>query len=64
MTTFVDVPTICRIVDRVGLVQFIAGMEATMSEDFRRWEEFDKCPRVASHSDLGVVELMPVGNGS
>jgi len=60
MTTFVDVPTICRIVDRVGLVQFIAGMEATMSEDFRRWEEFDKCPRVASHSDLGVVELMPV----
>ena len=60
MTTFVDVSCICRIVDKVGITDFIRGMEATMREDFCDWESFDKCARVASHSDLGVVELMPI----
>lgn len=60
MTTFVDVPTICRIVNKLGVAQFIAGMEATMHNDFQQWEDFDKCARVASHSDLGVIELMPI----
>ena len=60
MTTFVDVPTICRMIERVGIAQFIKGIESTMKEDFQQWESFDKCPRVASHSELGVVELMPV----
>jgi ornithine cyclodeaminase len=29
-----------------------------------RWEEFDKCARVASHSDIGVIELMPAADAS
>ncbi|MCB2114821.1 MAG: ornithine cyclodeaminase, partial [Rhodobacteraceae bacterium] len=31
--------------------------------DFRRWESFDKTPRVASHSAVGVIELMPTSDG-
>ncbi len=60
MTMFIDVPTICRMIEGVGIAQFIAGIELTMKKDFQQWESFDKCPRVASHSELGVVELMPV----
>ena len=30
---------------------------------FRRWPHFDKTPRVASHSDVGVIELMPTSDG-
>jgi ornithine cyclodeaminase len=62
MTRFVDVPALCRIVDRVGVADFMAGVAATMHDDFVRWESFDKCARVASHSDLGVIELMPVSD--
>ena len=60
MTIFVDVPTICRLIERVGIAEFIAGVESTMNEDFKQWQGFDKCARVASHSELGVVELMPI----
>ena len=31
--------------------------------DFRRWERFDKTPRMASHSRAGVIELMLVSDG-
>ncbi|UIP23932.1 ornithine cyclodeaminase [Achromobacter deleyi] len=30
--------------------------------DFLRWQEFDKCARVASHSSTGVIELMPTAD--
>jgi len=62
MTKFVDTHSLCRIIDKVGITQFIAGLEATMNNDFKRWQEFDKCARVASHTELGVVELMPIAD--
>lgn len=62
MTKFVDVATLGRIVNRVGVEHFLAGMVDTMREDFTRWESFDKCARVASHSDIGVIELMPISD--
>jgi ornithine cyclodeaminase len=62
MTRFVDVPTLSRMVERVGLSEFIAGIANTMREDFRRWESFDKSARVANHSEVGVIELMPVSD--
>lgn len=62
MTRFVDVPTLCRIVDRVGVAEFLAGVAGTLRDDFKRWESFDKCARVASHSEIGVIELMPISD--
>jgi ornithine cyclodeaminase len=62
MTKFIDVPTICRIVNKIGTGEFIAGMAATVREDFKRWESFDKSARLAAHSDEGVIELMPIAD--
>lgn len=62
MTRFVDVAALCRIVQRVGAGDFMAGMAAAMREDFRRWESFEKSARVAHHSDIGVIELMPISD--
>jgi ornithine cyclodeaminase len=63
MTRFVDVFALCRIVDRVGVDGFLAGLAATMRADFKRWESFEKSARIASHSDIGVIELMPISDG-
>jgi ornithine cyclodeaminase len=62
MTRFIDVPDLSRLVQEVGVVRFLAELNATLREDFLRWPEFDKSARVASHSPLGVIELMPVAD--
>jgi ornithine cyclodeaminase len=52
-----------RLINRTGLSEMLTGIAAYIEEDFRRWELFDKAPRVASHSDVGVIELMPTSDG-
>ncbi len=63
MTRFVDVSALRRIVNRPGAGRFLSGLAAAMREDFRRWESFEKSTRLASHSEIGVIELMPVADG-
>jgi ornithine cyclodeaminase len=41
----------------------LVDLAAEIEGDFRRWPLFDKTPRVASHSDVGVIELMPTSDG-
>jgi ornithine cyclodeaminase len=41
----------------------LADLADAIEADFRRWPDFDKTPRVASHSDIGVIELMPTSDG-
>lgn len=62
MTKFVDVAALCRMVKRVGADDFLTGIAEAMREDFRRWESFEKLARVANHSDIGVIELMPISD--
>lgn len=62
MTRFIDVPTMSRLIREVGLERFIGELADTIQEDFVRWPEFEKSARVANHSDIGVIELMPVSN--
>jgi ornithine cyclodeaminase len=38
-------------------------MTEYLAEDFHRWERFEKTPRLASHTPLGVIELMPTSDG-
>lgn len=64
MTRFIDVPMMTQLINTVGIDQTLIGVAATLKEDFSRWQEFDKCARVASHSDVGVIELMPVSDGT
>ena len=63
MVPFVSVENMMRIVNTIGPAKAIAQIAAYIEADFLRWEEFDKTPRIAAHSDEGVIELMPTSDG-
>ena len=52
-----------RLVLHVGIERMMVELTDAIEADFRRWPQFDKTPRVASHSDIGVIELMPTSDG-
>ncbi|QFT93205.1 L-lysine cyclodeaminase [Roseovarius sp. THAF9] len=60
---FVSVENMMRLVHRIGIEKMLEGLADYIAADFARWELFDKTPRVASHSDVGVIELMPTSDG-
>jgi ornithine cyclodeaminase len=62
MTTLLTTHDIARIVAAYGLPEVLRRMVAAIEADFRRWPEFDKTARVASHSATGVIELMPIAD--
>jgi len=62
MTSFVDVRSMAAWVADTGPEHVIAGLVDELDRDFRRWETFDKSPRVASHTPFGVIELMPTSD--
>lgn len=62
MTAFVGVTNMVRWLAQSGPERIIAGLVDYLAEDFARWEEFDKTPRVASHTPFGVIELMPASD--
>ena len=59
---FVSVDNMMRLVNALGVETFLTELAAYIEADFRRWPEFDKTPRVASHSRDGVIELMPTAD--
>ncbi len=63
MVPFVSVADMLRIVNSIGIRDMIQGIAGYIEEDFRRWPDFDKTPRVPSHSAEGVIELMPTSDG-
>ncbi len=60
---FVSVDNMMRLVLQIGPEEMMRAIADYIEADFRRWENFDKTPRVASHSDVGVIELMPTSDG-
>ena len=64
MTRFVDVPAMSRLVQDIGVGRFMGELADHIEQDFKRWPDFDKCARLANHSDIGVIELMPVSDAS
>lgn len=61
---FVSVDCMMKLVLAVGVETLLRQLAAYIEADFQRWELFDKSPRVASHSQEGVIELMPTSDGS
>lgn len=53
---------VSRIVATLGLPTLLGRLVDYLEADFRRWPEFDKTPRSAAHSDVGVIELMPIAD--
>lgn len=62
MTRFIDVPTLSWLAQKVGVSRLLFELAETIQDDFLRWETCEKSARVASHSPLGVIELMPVAD--
>ncbi|MCF8465959.1 MAG: ornithine cyclodeaminase [Sneathiella sp.] len=60
---FVSVDNMMKLVLNVGVETFLQELATYIEEDFKRWELFDKTPRIASHSAEGVIELMPTSDG-
>ena len=63
MVPFVSVDNMMKIINTIGPGKMIAEIAEYVEDDFKRWENFDKTPRVASHSEEGVIELMPTSDG-
>ncbi|MBN9340636.1 MAG: ornithine cyclodeaminase [Comamonadaceae bacterium] len=64
MTQLIDLPCLARLVREVGPAPFLAGLSARIKEAFRRWPAFAKSARLAHHGGQGVIELMPVCDGT
>lgn len=63
LVPFVSVDNMMRLVLHLGIERVMVDLAAEIEADFLRWDRFDKTPRVASHSDVGVIELMPTSDG-
>src|SRR5450432_1408427 len=63
MVDYIGIERMLELVTRTGLPRFIEGLAAQIELDFRRWSEFDKSARHATHSSGGVIELMPTCDG-
>ncbi|MEM8823530.1 MAG: ornithine cyclodeaminase [Pseudomonadota bacterium] len=63
MVPFVSVDDMMKIVNEAGVAETIAAIADRIEADFLRWESFDKVARVPSHSEEGVIELMPTSDG-
>ena len=63
LVPFVSVDKMMKLVLHLGVETVLRDLAQGIEADFRRWPEFDKTPRIASHSDVGVIELMPTSDG-
>ena len=45
---FVSVDSMMKLVLAIGIERFLTELASYVEEDFRRWELFDKTPRIAS----------------
>ena len=61
-TQFLSAQDVANIVQRQGIPASLRGMADTIHADYLRWQDFDKSARVGKHSDLGVIELMPIAD--
>ena len=63
MVLCVDAPHMREWIAERGVEPIIIDLVDRMEQAFTRWMEFEREPRVASHSKHGVIELMPTSDG-
>ncbi len=62
MVTYIGTARVRELVASVGAAHFMHTLAGEIEADYRRWNEFDKSARHASHSAGGVIELMPTSD--
>ena len=63
MVDYVGIERVRELVARTGPAGFTRALADEIEADYLRWEAFDKSPRHAVHSKVGVIELMPISDG-
>ncbi|MEM9330693.1 MAG: ornithine cyclodeaminase [Pseudomonadota bacterium] len=63
MVPFVSVENMMKLINAIGLKTALVEIANYIEADYKRWDQFDKTPRVAAHSTEGVIELMPTSDG-
>src|SRR6202453_826779 len=63
MVNYIGTARVRELVCHVGPGLFIEQLAGEIAADYRRWSDFDKSARHASHSPVGVIELMPTSDG-
>src|ERR1700729_2037683 len=63
MVNYIGTERLRALVARVGVGSFIEELAREIASNYRRWDEFEKSARHASHSSTGVIELMPTTDG-
>lgn len=63
MVDFIGIRRVQELVADLGPAAFIEGLAREIEADYLRWSEFEKSPRHATHSSVGVIELMPACDG-
>ncbi len=62
MIQFVSVDSMISLIKKRGVGDLTIQIARAIEDDFKRWDDFDKQPRIATHSALGVIELMPTSD--
>ena len=63
MLAYIGIERLQELLASVGTGRFIEELATEIETDYRRWDDFEKSPRHASHSAGGVIELMPASDG-
>jgi ornithine cyclodeaminase len=63
MIDYIGIERVQELVSRLGTASFIEELATEIEADYRRWADFDKSARHATHSSVGVIELMPASDG-
>ncbi|HVQ44329.1 MAG TPA: ornithine cyclodeaminase [Candidatus Saccharimonadia bacterium] len=58
------VETLATLIGRHGLDAYLTDLMRALERDFGRWAQFTQMPRPAMHVPGGVLELMPVCDGT
>lgn len=64
MAYYVGVSALKSLLRETGLSSFVLQLVSYLQHDFAAWDTFEKSPRLASHSNVGVIELMPTANNA
>ncbi|MGO9512264.1 MAG: ornithine cyclodeaminase [Steroidobacteraceae bacterium] len=63
MVNYIGTARVRELVSLTGPACFMEALAGEIEADYRRWGEFDHSARHASHSPVGVIELMPSSDG-
>lgn len=64
MTRYIDTHDIQKLISAIGIETFVTDLSEYIAADYVRWHAFEKCARVANHSEVGVIELMPIADNA